>query len=62
MDLSDKEVVEVLCDIEEGLNEWETKFVDSVATQVLDKGRPLTPRQRETADRIISEAQERETA
>lgn len=38
-DLTDEEIVKALCEIEEGLTEWELKFVD-------DQGRRLDlPRQ-----------------
>ena len=49
---SDKELVEALLDVEEGLSEWEMKFADSLAKWT----RPLTRQpggQRETIEKIL---------
>lgn len=49
----DKDDVEALCNIDEGLSTWETQFVESIAMQVLDRGNTLSPKQREVVDRIL---------
>jgi hypothetical protein len=50
---TDHELVEELCDIDYGLTDWETDFIDSITDQV-DKGRKLSPKQREIAAQILS--------
>lgn len=47
--------VEQLCQIDAGLNDWELRFVDDVASQVLDDERPLSRKQREKADEILGD-------
>lgn len=54
-ELDDEATVQALCAIEDGLTAWEVEFVESVAAQVIDERRPLTERQRETAERILEE-------
>jgi hypothetical protein len=49
---ADRERCKTLCAIDEGLTEWEVGFAESISVQV-DVGRPLTDRQRQTADRIL---------
>jgi hypothetical protein len=49
--MDDDELIEGLCAIEEGLTEWEVGFVESIAKQSY----ALTPKQRETAERIYDE-------
>lgn len=51
-DWSDRDLVEELCAIEEGLTEWEVTFVESVTASVL-KGFRLSQKQRATANRIL---------
>jgi hypothetical protein len=51
----DEATVQALCAIEDGLNAWEVEFVESVAEQVIDQGRPLTDAQREKAEKIIEQ-------
>lgn len=48
-DASDGELVEALCEVEEGLTEWETNFADSLSKW----SGPLTPKQRATAEKIL---------
>jgi hypothetical protein len=38
----DREIVDALCDIEEGLTEWEVDFVEGIAKQVHDDHKCLT--------------------
>ena len=40
-----RDLVRDLCDIEEGLSEWEVGFVESIARRVEDGERALTARQ-----------------
>lgn len=49
----DAEIVEALCDVDEGLSEWEVEFVDSLAKWLKDRG-PLTEKQRAKAEQILS--------
>lgn len=49
----DEAIVRELCDIESGLSSWELDFVESVARQVEDRGRSLTPSQRQKAEQIL---------
>ncbi len=41
----DRKLVDALCEIEEGLTDWEVDFVEGVAKQVHDDRRALTPDQ-----------------
>ena len=50
---ADARLVRELCDVDEGLTQWEINFVESIAKQVIDKGRELTEKQRETARKIL---------
>jgi len=52
--MPDEDLVGALCDIEDGLNEWEVEFVDSIAKQFKAKGY-LTPGQRKKAEQIFDE-------
>lgn len=54
-DADDRLLVRALCEIEDGLNEWEQEFVESVSKQVLDQHRPLTDRQRSKAETILED-------
>ncbi len=49
----DKELVDALCDIDEGLTEWEVDFVESIA-KVVANGTSLTVRQLRKADSILA--------
>ena len=50
-EMDDKELIEALCDIEEGLSPWEVEFVDSLHKWL--KIHPkLTARQRRKAEEI----------
>jgi hypothetical protein len=51
----DRDLVEELCAIEDGLSDWEVEFVESISKWVLEEKRVLTARQRETAERIAGE-------
>ena len=51
----DKEIVDRLCAIEDGLSEWEVEFVDSVAKWVNDQKRMLSDKQRAICERILPE-------
>ena len=51
-DASDDELVKALCDVDEGLSEWEMNFADSLAKRT----RPLTQQpggQRATVEKIL---------
>lgn len=50
--MTDEDLVRELCDIESGLSDWEVEFVENVARRVLDEHLSLSPRQRETAEKI----------
>ena len=50
-ELENEDLIEALCEIEEGLTEWEVEFVDSISKQNYE----LTTRQREIAERIFDE-------
>lgn len=41
----DRQLCEALCDIEEGLSDWEVEFVEGIARQVHDEKKGLTPKQ-----------------
>ena len=49
--MDDREIVDALCDIEDGMSEWEVDFVDSLDKQ-LRSGSTLSPKQRAKADQI----------
>jgi len=51
----DKDRVDALCAIEDGLNEWEMEFVDSISKQVIDGKKVLSDKQRAIAERILTE-------
>ena len=48
--LSDRELIEELCEIEEGLTGWEVEFVESVSRRY-----SLSDRQRAKAEEILEE-------
>lgn len=48
----DRKLVNELCDIEEGLTDWEVDFVEGIARQVHDDKRALSPKQRLIAVQI----------
>ena len=50
---SDEELVRALCDIEDGLDEWEVKFADSVYEQCVDSGEALSVKQRMKAVKAL---------
>ena len=52
-DDTDEDLVDELCEIEEGLTGWEMDFAESVAKQV-EAWRPLTERQREMIEKILT--------
>lgn len=52
--MEDRELLEELCAIEEGLTEWEVEFVENMA-QVLDRYSHLTPAQRIKAEEILED-------
>lgn len=47
------QLVKDACNIGDGLTEWETKFVDSMATWVLDEKKTMTPKQHATLSKIL---------
>jgi hypothetical protein len=51
--LTDKELVDTLCEIDRGLSDWEVDFVESIAKQV-EQHRSLSEKQRAIANRIMS--------
>ena len=51
--MTDKELVESLCDIEDGMSEWEVEFVDSIDKQFRQRG-TLTLGQRKKARRSLT--------
>jgi len=50
---ADRTDVSLLCDIDHGLTPWEIRFAEDMKVKVLDRGHPLTERQREVVDRIL---------
>lgn len=50
-EMSDEELIEELCDIEKGLNDWELEFVANIGRQ----DNWLSPKQRPIAERIWRE-------
>ena len=57
--MSDTELVEALLNVEEGLDHWEVRFVESIGKWVLDNDRNLTPLQRKKAEGILDDLEER---
>lgn len=53
--MTDRELVDALCEIEEGLTEWEVNFVDSITKQVIDQARTLSSKQRAKAEAILDD-------
>lgn len=53
-DLTDAELMADLCEIEEGLSEWEVEFVDDVSKR-LERSGSLTDGQRRKAEEIWEE-------
>ena len=53
-DFTDQELADVLCEIEEGLNDWEVEFVESIAAW-MKWNDSLTDGQREKAREIYDE-------
>ena len=51
---ADARDVKALLAVEEGLSEWEVSFAESLGRQVCGDRRPLTARQREVLDRILT--------
>ncbi len=52
---NDTKLVEELCEIEEGMSDWEVDFVEGIAKQVLDDRKPLSPKQTQVALKIRRE-------
>ena len=55
--LTDAELVEELCEIEDGFSEWEVEFVESIAKWMEDHD-SLTDGQRQKADQIYHDKAE----
>lgn len=55
---TDHDLVEELCEIDEGLNDWELGFIDDIAQRVLQFGEGLSPKMREKAEQILREKAE----
>lgn len=53
--MSDRELVDALCDIESGLTDWEVNFVEDVATQIIDNKQLLSEAQLKKAEQILEE-------
>ena len=51
---TDKKLIEELCDIEEGLTEWEMDFIESIAKWHDSRG-CLTDSQHDKAEEILEE-------
>ncbi len=51
----DRKLVDELCEIDSGLNDWELGFVESVTEQVIEEGYKLTDAQRDKAEQIMEE-------
>lgn len=51
----DRRLVDAICDIDEGLDAYQLQFVESAAQRV-DRGLPLTDRQREFAAELLRNA------
>ncbi len=49
----DTSLVDELCAIERGLNDWELRFVESI-TRWVEDGSPLTGRQRTKGEEILA--------
>lgn len=52
--MDDQELVDALCEIEDGLSEWEVDFVESIAKSIKTYG-SLTPKQRGKAEDIYDQ-------
>lgn len=50
----DAKLARDLCAIESGLTDWEVGFIESITNQI-DRGRDLSDRQREVAEKILGE-------
>lgn len=51
----DRDLIRSLCDLEEGLSEWEVEFVDDIAQRMkADPGMTLTLKQRAKATEIAN--------
>jgi len=51
--LSDRKLVHELCEIKDGLNEWESDFIKQMAKRVLYQFQDLTPGMREKSEAIL---------
>lgn len=49
----DRTDVLLLCGIERGLTPWEIQFAEDPMKKAVERGHPLTPRQRECMDKIL---------
>lgn len=49
-----KEQVEALCELEDGLSDWEMKFVDDIANRI-KSNQPLSQKQMDKIDSIHSD-------
>ena len=54
MELTDKELMEILCEIESGLTDWEVEFIEDVTKRV-ETGEVLSKGRREKAEQIRRE-------
>lgn len=48
----DRELVDALCEIDRGLDDWEVDFIEGIAKQVHDQRQQLSPRQLKAALQI----------
>ena len=55
MEMTDRELIKKLDQIEEGLTQWERDFIIKTFEKVVDRGRSLSSKQRAVAERIYSE-------
>jgi|CXWL01.1.fsa_nt_gi hypothetical protein len=51
--MDDRELMETLAEIDEGLSDSDVDFVDSLAKQVLDRNKLLSTKQRPIAEKIL---------
>lgn len=50
---TDQELVDELCDVDDGLSAWEVDFADSLAKHLDTPGNTLTAKRRATLEAII---------
>lgn len=56
---TDQELVDELCDVEDGLTEWEIEFADSLAKHLDTPGNTLSLKRRATLERIVLRCRKR---